>query len=141
MIIAYGRNPQILPKILAGEPVGTLFLAQGQAVSPRKRWIEFTVKPRGRLILDAGAGEAIERRARACWRSASSTAKARFVKGDVVALRTAEGREFARGLTNYPSAEIAKIKGLRSHQIAQVLGYHPYDEVVHRDNLAVTKQA
>ena len=58
-----------------------------------------------------------------------------------MALCDGQGGEIARGLTNYPSAEIAKIKGLRSHQIAQVLGYHPYDEVVHRDNLAVTKQA
>jgi len=61
-----------------------------------------------------------------------------FTKGDVVSVCDADGAEFARGLTNYTSAEIDRIKGLKTHQILQVLGYHPYDEIVHRDNMAVT---
>ena len=62
VIIAGGRTPDVLPRIIAGEPVGTLFLAQGQTVAARKRWIGLTVKPRGRLVLDAGAQEAVRRR-------------------------------------------------------------------------------
>jgi glutamate 5-kinase len=64
-------------------------------------------------------------------------ADGQFGKGDVVAMCDGDGREIARGLTNYSSADVDRIKGLRSSKIAQVLGHCPYDEVVHRDNLAV----
>ncbi len=138
VIIAYGRNPEILPKIIAGEPVGTLFLAQGQAVAARKRWIGLTVKPRGRLLVDAGARAAIEKKGSSLLAIGIVEAEGEFVKGDVVALRDPEGREFARGLTNFSAAEIVRIKGRKTQQIAEILGYRPYDEVVHRDNMVVT---
>jgi glutamate 5-kinase len=138
VIIAYGRNPEILPKIIAGEPVGTLFLAQGQSVAARKRWIGLTVKPRGRLLLDAGAREAIEAKGKSLLAIGIVDADGEFVKGDVVALRDTEGREFARGLTNYSAAEIGRIKGQKTQKIGEILGYRPYDEVVHRDNMVVT---
>jgi glutamate 5-kinase len=92
VIIAYGRNAEILPKIIAGEPVGTLFLAQGQAVAARKRWIGLTVKPRGRLLLDAGAREAIEKKGKSLLAIGIVDAEGEFVKGDVVSLRDPEGR-------------------------------------------------
>jgi glutamate 5-kinase len=138
VIIAYGRNPEILPKIIAGDPVGTLFLAQGQAVAARKRWIGLTVKPRGRLRLDAGARAAIETKGKSLLAIGVVDAEGEFVKGDVVALRDPEGREFARGLTNYSAAEIHRIKGQKTEKIAAILGYRPYDEVIHRDNMVVT---
>jgi glutamate 5-kinase len=138
VIIAYGRNPQILSKILAGESVGTLFLAQGQSVAARKRWIGLTVKPRGRLLLDAGAREAIEKKGKSLLAIGIVDAEGEFVKGDVVALRDPDGREFARGLTNFSAAEIHRIKGQKTQRIAEVLGYRPYDEVIHRDNMVVT---
>jgi glutamate 5-kinase len=61
-----------------------------------------------------------------------------FTKGDVVALRGPEGAEIARGLTNYSHEELLRIKGLRTGQIADVLGQCPYEEVIHRDNMVVT---
>ena len=138
VIIASGRTPDILSKIIAGEVVGTLFLAQGQALGARKRWIGFTVKPRGRLILDAGARQAVEQKGRSLLAIGVSAVEGRFNKGDVVALRGPDGVEFARGLTNYGDEDLQQIKGLRTSQIADALGHRPYDEVIHRDNMVLT---
>jgi glutamate 5-kinase len=138
VIIASGRTPDILPRIVAGESVGTLFLAQGQTVTARKRWIGLTVKPRGRLMLDAGARTAIERKGRSLLAAGVVDVEGTFNKGDVVALRGPDGAEFARGLTNYSAEDVARIKGLKTGQIADLLGYCPYDELIHRDNMVVT---
>ena len=138
VIIAHGRSRDVLPRILAGESVGTLFLAQGQTVAARKRWIGLTVKPRGRLSLDAGAREAIEKRGKSLLAIGVVDVAGDFIKGDVVALRDPDDREFARGLTNYSAEDIRRIKGLKTDQIAQVLGHRPYDEIIHRDNMVVT---
>jgi glutamate 5-kinase len=138
VIIAGGIVPDIISKIVAGEPVGTLFLARGQTVGARKRWIGFSVKPRGRLALDAGACEAIHRKGRSLLAIGVVEVEGKFQKGDVVALRGPDGVEFARGLTNYDQEDLQKIKGLRTNQIAATLGHCPYDEVIHRDNMVVT---
>jgi glutamate 5-kinase len=138
VIIACGRTPKILSKIMAGEPVGTLFLAQGQTVAARKRWIGFTVKPRGRLALDAGAREAVDRKGRSLLAIGVVDVEGNFHKGDVVALCGPDGVEFARGLTNYGDEDLRKIRGLRTGQIAAALGHCPYDEVIHRDNMVIT---
>ena len=138
VIIACGRTPDILSKIVAGEVVGTLFLAQGQTLGARKRWIGFTVKPRGRLLLDAGARQAVEQKGRSLLAIGVSAVEGQFHKGDVVALRGPDGVEFARGLTNYGDEDLQQIKGLRTGQIAAALGHCPYDEVIHRDNMVLT---
>ncbi len=137
-IIASGRTPGVLARILAGEPVGTLFLAQGPVVTARKRWFGLTAQARGYLVLDAGARRAIQEQGRSLLPIGVLEAVGNFRKGDVVALRDADGTEFARGLTNYSAEELRKIKGLKTAQIAQVLGQRPYDEVIHRNNLLVT---
>jgi len=138
VIIASGRRVGVLQQIMAGEPVGTLFLAQGQSIPSRKRWIGFTVPPRGELRLDHGASQAIGRQGRSLLPIGIADVQGHFTKGDVVALCDSQGQEIARGLTNYSSDEIRRIRGLRSEQIAGVLGHCPYEEVVHRDNLAIT---
>jgi glutamate 5-kinase len=123
VIIAGGKQPGNLMRILAGEAVGTLFVAQGGSIPSWKRWIGFTAQPRGKLILDDGARRAVE-------------TKGTFRKGDVVALCDRGGQELARGLTNYSIDDVSRIKGLKTDQIAAALGHCPYQEVVHRDNLA-----
>ena len=120
------------------EPVGTLFLAQGQTVAARKRWIGLTVKPRGRLILDAGAKRAVEQKGRSLLAAGVVEVEGQFHKGDVVGLRGPDGVEFARGLTNYNADEVQRIKGLKTGQIADMLGHCPYDEIIHRDNMVIT---
>jgi glutamate 5-kinase len=138
VIIAGGRTPGVLAKILAGQVVGTLIVAQGQTVAARKRWIGFTVQPRGHLIVDAGARQAIEGDGRSLLPIGVLQVVGRFVKGDVIALRDPEHVEFARGLTNYGWTDIQRIRGLRTGEITAALGHHPYDEVIHRDNMLVT---
>ncbi len=137
VIIASGRAPDILTRILAGEPVGTLLLAQGQTVTARKRWIGLTVQPRGWLVLDAGAQKAVRQQGRSLLPIGVLDVDGEFSKGDVIALRDTDGVEFARGLTNYNSDDIQRIKGLQTGQIAATLGHCPYDEVIHRDNMVV----
>jgi len=137
VIIASGREPGVLPRIMRGEEVGTLITSQGKAVSPWKRWLGFTVQPRGRVTIDPGAVRAIVSQGRSLLSIGIVGVSGDFDKGDVVALCDPQNKELARGLTNYSSGDIAKIKGLRSDFIAQVLGRASYDEVIHRDNLAV----
>ena len=139
VIIAGGRVSDVLMRILAAELIGTAFLAQGQTVAARKRWIGFTVQPRGRLLLDAGARRAIEQDGRSLLAIGVVEAEGQFGKGDIVALHEPDGEEFARGLTNYKSDDLRRIKGLRSSEIAAALGHCPYEEVIHRDNLVVTR--
>jgi glutamate 5-kinase len=139
VIIGSGRDPGTLGAILAGECVGTLFLAQGQTVTSWKRWIGFTAQPRGALALDSGARTAIETQGRSLLAIGVTDVTGNFAKGDVVALRDPAGLEFARGLSNYSAADVLRIKGLKSDQIAVALGHCPYAEVIHRDNMALTR--
>src|SRR5205085_4025389 len=141
VIIASGREPGNLAKIVAGESVGTLFIAQGQSVRSWKRWIGVTAQPRGHLVLDDGARRAIEKQGRSLLAIGVVNAAGNFKKGDVVGLQDSFGEEFARGLTNYSLDDVLKIKGLRTEQISVTLGHCPYDEVIHRDNMALTREA
>jgi glutamate 5-kinase len=137
VIIASGRQPGLLKQIVAGENVGTLFVAQGKTASPFKRWLGFSARPRGKLSIDAGAQQALVDKGRSLLAIGVTKVEGTFIKGDLVSLCDGEGREIARGLTNYSSDEIERIRGLKSDRIAQVLGHRPYEEVVHRDNLAL----
>jgi glutamate 5-kinase len=138
VIITSGREPGALAKIVAGEPVGTLLLAKDHTLTARKRWFGLSVKPRGYVMVDAGARHAVEKDGRSLLPAGVVEAAGTFCKGDVVALRGPDNTEFARGLTNYGCEEVQRIKGLRTSQIADALGYCPYEEIIHRDNLLVT---
>jgi len=137
VILANGGRPGVLDEIMAAAPVGTLFLPHGTSVPAWKRWLGYTAQPKGRVVVDAGARDAVERQNRSLLPIGVVRVTGSFSKGDVVALCDAEGAEFARGLTNYSAADAERIRGLRSDQIADVLGTVPYEEVVHRDNLVV----
>lgn len=138
VIIASGHEPNVLSRLLAGERIGTAFIAEGKIVSPLKRWIGFSAQPCGTLILDDGACTALIRDGRSLLPIGVVEVRGRFDKGDVVQLSDGAGGEVARGLTNYSSVEVAKIKRLKTDQIAKALGHCPYNEVIHRDNMAVT---
>ncbi len=140
-IIASGRDPQVLLKILRGEPVGTLILPQANQVPAWKRWIGFTARPRGKLLLDPGAVAAVVRQGCSLLAAGVTEVQGNFAKGDVVRLCNAQGEELARGLVNYPADQLRRIRGLKSHQIAAALGHCPYEEVIHRDNLVLTTSA
>jgi glutamate 5-kinase len=127
VIIASGRRAGVLGQIMRGEEVGT----------PRKRWIGFSAQSCGRIVVDAGARTAIVQQGRSLLAAGIVDIEGSFRKGDLVTLSDQQGREIARGLSNYHAEDVERIKGLRSDRIAQVLGHRPYDEVVHRDNMTV----
>jgi glutamate 5-kinase len=137
VVIANGRRPNVLRDILAGAELGTLILAQGPAVTSRKRWIGLTAQPCGRLTLDAGAENAIAAQGRSLLAIGIRRIDGIFQKGDVVALCREDGTEVARGLTNYGAEELRRIAGQTKERILEILGHRPYDEVVHRDNLVL----
>jgi glutamate 5-kinase len=137
VIIANGKRPAILDALFAAEPVGTLFLPHGSTVPAWKRWLGYTAQPKGRLVVDAGARNAVQNKGRSLLPIGVVRVAGSFGKGDVVALSDTEGIEFARGLTNYAAADVQRICGLRTEQITELLGTVPYEEVVHRDNLVV----
>lgn len=137
VIIASGKRDDPLTRILAGEPIGSLFLAQGRNQTARKRWIGLTARPRGYYVVDQGARKALETGANSLLSIGVTDVVGEFGKGDVVAVRDAFGVEFARGLTNYASAEALLVRGLRTEQVRQALGTALYDEVIHRDNLVL----
>jgi glutamate 5-kinase len=137
VVIASGRRPNVLIDIMAGRDVGTLILAQGPAITSRKRWIGLTAQPCGRLVLDDGAGNAVENQGRSLLAVGVRRVEGVFQKGDVVSLCREDGKEFARGLINYSSEEMRRIAGHSTDRIVAILGHRPYDEVIHRDNLAI----
>jgi glutamate 5-kinase len=140
VIIANGRRDRILDQIMAGDEVGTLFLAQGRNVPAWKRWIGYTVEPRGRLKLDAGAKKALTTNGRSLLAIGITEVEGKFGRGDVVSLLGEDGLEFARGLTNYDSPTTARLKGLRLADLPSDPANLPYEEIVHRDNLLVFGQ-
>jgi glutamate 5-kinase len=137
VIITNGTRPGVLDRILEAEPVGTLFLPHGSTVTAWKRWLGYTARPKGKLVVDAGARNAVQNQGRSLLPIGVVQVAGSFHKGDVIALCDTDGTEFARGLTNYSAADAARILGLRTEQIGEVLGALPYEEVVHRDNLVV----
>lgn len=137
VIIADGTQPGILARILNAESVGTLFLAKGKTVPAWKRWIGYTVRPKGRIVLDDGAYKALTRAGRSLLAIGIKAVEGDFAKGEVVSLTNNSGDEFARGLTNYDSQELRLIAGKRTEKIVELLGSLPYTEVVHRDNLVL----
>lgn len=139
VILANGREPNIVARIAAGETIGTAFLAQGKTVTHWKRWIGFSAKPAGILHIDPGAKNAVVAQGGSLLAVGIKGLTGVFHKGDVVALQDKAGQEHARGLTNYDSDELHKIVGLRSDQIAEKLGHCTHTEVIHRDNLVITE--
>jgi glutamate 5-kinase len=139
-IIASGRDDRVLESIVAGDPVGTLFVGRGVTMPAWKRWLGWSADSRGRIVVDPGAQQAVIAQGRSLLAAGVRRLEGSFATGDVVSLTGEDGREFARGLVNYPDADLTRIAGLKTEQIAGELGYCPYDEVVHRDNLAVIRR-
>jgi glutamate 5-kinase len=137
VVMANGSIDGILDRIFAHEPVGTLFLAHGQDVPAWKRWLGYTARTTGKLMLDAGARRAVVEQGKSLLPVGVRAIEGDFRKGDVVAICDESGCEVARGLTNYSAADTDRIRGLTSEQITTRIGTLPYQELIHRDNLVV----
>lgn len=137
VVIANGRRPHIVPDILAGKGRGTLFCAQESALCHRKRWIAFGRKTSGTLKVDDGARKALQANGKSLLPAGVTAIEGEFGAGAAVKIVDAAGREIARGLVNYSSADIGRIKGVKTRDIQQILGHRDFDEIIHRNNLVV----
>lgn len=137
MVIAHGAEENVLSRIVKGENLGTLFLPGEVKPHLRKSWITCGRSISGCLMVDGGAKEALMNNGKSLLPSGIKDIEGEFSKGAVVAITDQNGREFARGIVNYSSNELEKIKGAKSKDIADILGYKDYDEVIHRDNLGL----
>jgi glutamate 5-kinase len=136
-VIANGHTPSIIHQVLQGEARCTVFRPGENALSYRKRWIAFGRTVHGTLHIDRGARDAIVTHGKSLLSAGITDLQGTFSAGDAVEILDDGGRPIARGLVHYSSAEIARIKGHQSHEIAGILGQKHYDEVVHRDNLVL----
>jgi glutamate 5-kinase len=137
MVIARGDRPNILAQLFAGEPHGTLFVPKARRLSSRKCWIAFNAKPQGGLRIDPGAAKALLGRGKSLLPSGIVEVMGDFPVGASVEIVT-DRQAIGAGLVNYNAADIRRIMGLKTNQIKGALGQKTYDEVIHRDNLAVT---
>jgi glutamate 5-kinase len=138
-VVAGGKTPGIVAQVMSGTFAGTYFPARSDAtISARERWIGFGRASRGnRILLDKGAVEAIEKKKRSLLPVGVVGVEGAFKPGDVVEICTRRGRVIARGLSNYSSDDVQRLMGRKTAEIESVLGRRDYDEVVHRDNLAL----
>lgn len=137
VVIANGREKNILTKISSCKNVGTFFSPADAKKKGKKKWIAFSLKTKGEIVIDKGAKEALLKKGKSLLPSGILSVKGKFDSGDSVSITNEKGKELARGLSNYSSIETEKIKGLKSSEIKKTLGYKDYDEVIHRDNLVV----
>jgi glutamate 5-kinase len=135
MVIAEGNREGVVRDIMNGEMVGTVFPPRLNRLQFRKRWLAFGARIRGTLTVDAGCERALLNGGSSLLAAGIKSAEGKFEHGDTVRIITIEGREIARGLANYNCEEVARIMGAHTHEITDILGYKPYDEVVHRDNM------
>ncbi|MEO1429372.1 MAG: glutamate 5-kinase [Cyanobacteria bacterium J06633_8] len=136
-VITEGKQPDNIQKIIQGEAIGTQFEPQPEPTSARKRWIAYGLVPEGKLYLDAGAVVAISSGGKSLLPAGITSIEGEFQQDEAVELCEGDGKEIARGLVNYSSSELEKIRGRRSSEIQEVLGYQGVETVVHRDNLVL----
>ena len=139
MVIANGQNEDILEQIVKGQTVCTWFLPKGDKISGKKRWIAFSCKNCGKIIVDEGAKRALQDAGRSLLAIGITAVEGEFGFGDLVIIADVQHNEIARGLVNYSSEEVSKIKQTRTDDIEKILGCKSYDEVVHRNNLVILR--
>lgn len=140
MVIANGCKPDILKKLFSGKEIGTFFVSKKKKLKSRKCWIAFTLKPKGVIRIDDGAAAAILNRGKSLLPSGIVDVEGEFNVGAPVEFKKGDNETLGTGLVNYSSTDIRKIMGLKSSRIKKILGHKPYDDVIHRDNLAITSE-
>ncbi|HZZ45214.1 MAG TPA: glutamate 5-kinase [Tepidisphaeraceae bacterium] len=136
LVVADGRMPDVLLRVLDSDEVGTLFVPPGKKLSSRSRWIG-SVRPVGHVSVDEGAARAVADKQKSLLPAGIQSVQGEFERGDVIGITDPDGKLIARGLTNYASADITKIAGKKSAEVRNLLKDAAYDEVVHRDNMVL----
>ena len=137
VVIINGKKSGLLVHLFDGKKVGTYFKPRKVRMSSRKGWIAYGLKSRGSICLDNGAVKALITRGKSLLPSGITKIDGDFKTGDCVRCVSREGKKIAKGLTNYSSEDLKRIKGKKTSEIEKVLGYKYSDEVIHRDNMVV----
>ena len=138
-VIAWGREPDALVRLTAGEAIGTWLIAQTQKQQARKQWIADHLQLRGSVTVDAGAAAKLREEGKSLLPIGMVQVDGEFSRGDVIAVRDPNGMEFARGLANYASSEARLLCRKPSSEFEKLLGYAAEAEMLHRDNLVLTR--
>ncbi len=136
-IIANGREPDILLRLLDGEKLGTVFVPAKRKLNSRSRWIGLAKRPAGCVQVDDGAATALCHRGKSLLATGITEVQGSFTRGQALDILNPAGQRIARGLTNYPDDELRLIMGKRSNQFQRILGRTSFAEVIHRDNLVL----
>ena len=138
-VIAYGREPDALVRIIQGDSIGTLLVAQTQKTQARKQWMADHLQLRGTVIVDAGAAAKVRDEGKSLLPIGMVQVEGDFSRGDVIAVKSPDGTEIARGLANYASGEARLLCRKPSSEFEKLLGYVAEPEMLHRDNLVLTR--
>ncbi len=136
-LVVNGLDDKVMDKIFSGETVGTLFWAGREKISHRKHWIAHTLKPAGTIRVDPGAKKALVERGKSLLPAGVVGVDGKFEFGNSVRIVDEKSEEIARGLANYSSADLARIKGMKTSAVRNLVGDNFYEEVVHRDDLVI----
>jgi len=137
VVIADGREPDIILRLAAGEVIGTCFLPTTSKLESRERWMLSGLSTKGKLVVDSGAALALRKQKRSLLAAGIRQIEGEFQRGDIVNIYDPQGTRLGCGITNYGSSDIDIIKGAHSRKITALLGYDYGSEVVHRNNLVV----
>jgi glutamate 5-kinase len=138
-VIAWGREPDVLTRLIQGEAIGTLLVAQTQKQQARKQWMADHLQMRGAVVVDGGAAEKLREEGKSLLPIGMVLVEGDFSRGDVIAVRDPSGLEIARGLANYSSSEARLLCRKPSVEFEKLLGYAAEPEMLHRDNLVLTR--
>ena len=136
-VIANGKKKGTISKILNGEDEGTIFTSESEKLYGKKRWIAFFPDIAGKIIVDNGAVKALKESKKSLLPAGIVDVEGKFKEGSAVAISTVNGEDIGRGIVNYSANDIKKIIGCHTNEIVNKLGFCPYNEVIHRDNLVV----
>ncbi|MBI2747127.1 MAG: glutamate 5-kinase [Burkholderiales bacterium] len=138
-VIAWGREPDALVRLVQGESIGTLLVAQTAKTQARKQWMADHLQLRGAVVVDAGAARKLVEEGKSLLPIGMTAVEGEFSRGEVIAVRDAQGTEIARGLANYASSEARLLCRKPSGEFEKLLGYTAEPEMVHRDNLVLMR--
>ena len=136
-VVADGREPNVILRLVSGEAIGTRFLPATSKLESRERWMLSGLSTRGKLVVDSGAALALRKQKGSLLAAGIKKIEGKFQRGDIVNIYDPENARLGCGITNYSSSDLDIIKGAHSRKIASLLGYDYGSEVVHRNNLVV----
>jgi glutamate 5-kinase len=137
VVIASGREPDVIPRVATGEAIGTRFLPTTSKMESRQRWMLSGLSTRGGLVVDSGAALALKKHHRSLLAAGIERTEGNFQRGDIVDILDPHGTRIGCGIANYAAADVAMLKGAHSKKIAGLLGHDYGSEIVHRNNLVV----